>query len=182
MVKYSTDWRTINWGKYKGKNKSLPQIVLNDPDWFYYMYTNGRFNYSKIVQHQADVIARLARNIRIPKNEDGQLVIEYVFRFSFLFDDFHIIHRRDIGNNGGDAILDYKNVIDLSVPYRYGNYDKLGGRIMTSGVKELYFQGRPFTKQRCEEFFSSPENFVLRKGETTIDILPDYDYGMYRRG
>jgi hypothetical protein len=36
-------WSTINFGKFYGLSKTLPEIVLNDPDWFFHMHEQAGF-------------------------------------------------------------------------------------------------------------------------------------------
>jgi LysR family transcriptional regulator, hca operon transcriptional activator len=36
-------WSSINFGKFYGLGKSLPEIVLSDPDWFFHMHEQSGF-------------------------------------------------------------------------------------------------------------------------------------------
>lgn len=36
-------WSSINFGKFYGLGKTLPEIVLTDPDWFFHMHEQAGF-------------------------------------------------------------------------------------------------------------------------------------------
>jgi len=54
-------WSVLSFGKYKGK--SLPEIILIDLDWFYWMAPKF---YGRLAEEAQD-LARKARAIKIPK-------------------------------------------------------------------------------------------------------------------
>jgi broad specificity phosphatase PhoE len=57
------DWSVVPFGKYKGK--TFPQIIVQDPDWFFWMLPKL---YGKIGE-EAQELARRARAIKIPKRD-----------------------------------------------------------------------------------------------------------------
>jgi hypothetical protein len=64
-------WSTMPFGKYGGQ--TLPEIIIRDPDWFFYMLPNlyGRLG------EEAQNLARKARAIKIPKSRPRNWTIEY---------------------------------------------------------------------------------------------------------
>lgn len=68
-------WTVVNFGKYKGKNKTLPQIVFDDPDWFFWALGVGAF--CGPLEAEADRLADRAQRIRIPDPDWRDLVAEY---------------------------------------------------------------------------------------------------------
>ena len=49
-------WTVVNFGKFKDKNLTLPQIVLQDPDWFFWAVGEGVFKVAsaEVVDFPAD--------------------------------------------------------------------------------------------------------------------------------
>jgi hypothetical protein len=151
-------WTIVNFGKFAGKKMSLPQIVLTDPDWFWYMADKKAF--TGTLAGEAEDIAEKAQKIRIPgKSRKRWKVLNYLTpegAFSH-FDVFDV--RADC--HTGSARVQITELIDLSLPHRLKPYDKKGGKALIKGLKfELY--GRTdirLTKGRCEDFFADPSNF-----------------------
>jgi hypothetical protein len=57
-------WSDLTFGKYKGK--SLPQIVLRDPDYFFWGVDKGAFDKPGF-EEQAYILDGRACNVKIPK-------------------------------------------------------------------------------------------------------------------
>jgi hypothetical protein len=55
------------------KAKTLPEIIMQDPDWFFWMLP--KFN-GKLAK-EAGEVARKARAIKIPKEKGKKLLVEY---------------------------------------------------------------------------------------------------------
>ena len=66
-------WNTVQFGRYKGK--TFPEIIVRDPDWFFWMLP--KFN-GKLAK-EADDLARKARAIKIPKGKGKKLQVEYQY-------------------------------------------------------------------------------------------------------
>lgn len=149
------DWTTINFGKHKGK--TLPQIIFDDADWFFYAYEQGYFKNG--LAHEAREVYRRARSIRIPEQDGKKMLVEYRFdprtgKFAtmFLIAEGPIFERQTVSS-----------VIDFCVPKSRAPYDKLGNKNFVFALKAILFgdQSRRLSKQAREEFFSDDANFVL---------------------
>ena len=151
-------WTQVNFGKYKGK--TLPQIVLTDPDWFFWAYDEGIFRGKGRVEVEAEQVYQRATSIRIPSSENQHLVAEYVIHQpTGKFGDLNIVPASRPPHVGSSPTF-RKPVIDLSVPRQVSKYDKTGGRLIINAVKDLLFgSGKKLTKQRCEMFFDDESNF-----------------------
>ena len=57
------NWATVNFGKHAGK--TLPQIIFDDPDWFFWAYENNAFK-GGLTRETARSTAGLA-SIRVPR-------------------------------------------------------------------------------------------------------------------
>ena len=153
-------WSLIPFGQFKGR--TLPQVVFSDPDWFFWTIEGGDFTWRGSLGFEAQLIASKARRIRIPDNANGRLVAEYVIdpgtkRFS----DLRIVPSEQLLHEGG-SVVERKPLIDLSASRRLAEYDKRGGQILLSCVREILF-GKPsarLTRKRTEEFFDDPQNFA----------------------
>jgi hypothetical protein len=144
-------WSTVPFGKYAGQ--TLPEIIIRDPDWFFYMLPKlyGRLG------EEAQNLARKARAIKIPKLLPRNWTVEYRYDCDQGFCGFAFV-RADRAHSRWTTRLPH---LDLALPLRRKTYDKRAGRIMIAAFRRLYFGKRKrLTKQRCEEFFSNDANFV----------------------
>ena len=140
-------------------NRTLPEVMFKDPDWFFFLYFNKKF-YRDLLDEVEDVYLK-ACHIRIPGNEGGDLVAEYVFsRGEFI--ELRIVPReRPVEATGTQTIR--KNAIDMSVLYSQRGYDKRGYRVFMRDMKEILFGNASarMSKERCEKFFNNSQNFDL---------------------
>ena len=166
MIEYF-NWTPLKFGKYKGK--TLPQIVLRDPDWFFWAYDNGKFGAA--LEDEAAEIAWKARNIRIPPPDPKNWRVEYELTLDGKFVGFSIVQMKD----ANDATIDTSYSItskhlDLSFPRSLKTYDKLGNKMMLRSFRHYYFSGSRLTKEKCEKFFFWDWNFM------TAMQKPDYHF------
>jgi hypothetical protein len=157
-------WSKLPFGKYQGK--TLPQIVLSDSDWFFWAVESNVFQkHGEQVAGEARDIDRKARNIRVPCKEGEDLVVEYVINSQTgMLRDMKIVPRSKLLHEGSSP-TDRKEVIDLSFPRRYKNYDKLGSEFLLESAKYYLFGDSKYrlTKARCEAFFEDNKNFVRQE-------------------
>jgi hypothetical protein len=146
-------------GKHRGK--TLPQILCNDPDWFFWAMENNVFQNKGALQSEAEYLNHKARNIKIPNNDDGALVVEDVVhqptgKFSRL--DVVSANRPYEGSSSTRR----STVIDMSLPRQMADFDKLGYKNLLSSLRFYIFgsESARLTKKKCEEFFSDPNNFA----------------------
>ena len=150
-------WSVVPFGKYVGK--TLPEIILTDPDWFFWMAPKL---YGKLGAEASD-LARKARAIKIPKRHRRKFEVEYRYEF-------------DSGSVSGSRFCGFALVkgearpsqwktrlphLDLALPLREKKYNKRASRILIRDFRILYFgKHKRLTKQRCERFFSNERNFI----------------------
>jgi len=148
------NWSTVPFGKYEGK--TLPQILLLDPDWFYYMLPKF---YGRLAVEAQD-LARKAMAIKIPGDEAHKKLVEYWCE-----------RERPPGSSGFgfvDANSPCYNdwairrpYLDLLIVCRASPYDKRGCRRLIQCFRHRYFgPNTKVTKERYEELFSNEDNFV----------------------
>jgi hypothetical protein len=143
-------WSVLNFGKHNGK--SLPEIILHDPDWFFWSIEKDVFAKGGLVAEARELDFK-ARNIKIPRPRSEHWRVKYNFhRGSFI--GFELVQVSSAAEASPTRL-------DLSVPYRQKHYDKYGSRLLLRDFKKHYF-GDPktrLTRKKCWEFFDNVANF-----------------------
>ena len=148
-------WTTLNFGTHEGK--SLPQIVISDPDWFFWAVARGVF--TGTLAAEAEDLVKMATAIKIPKPHSKRWRVEYRYEDRGSFLGFEFV--RANSHCGHHATR--QPHLDLSCVRRGKAYDKKGCRNLLRDFRRRYFgKSASATKRRCEEFFSNPKNFVRR--------------------
>ena len=149
----------INFGKHK--NKTIPQVVFSDLDYFIWAITENVFK-TPALKIEADYVYQRIRNIKIPKdNHDDYEVEYYIHAPTGKFGRFEIVEKSTPLHKGGSTAFRSKN-IDLTVVKSIKEYDKSGSGIMIDCLKTYYFESRSYkmTKKRCEDFVNDDSNFI----------------------
>jgi hypothetical protein len=151
-------WTTLTFGKHKGK--TLPQIIWSDPDWFFWFYDKGE-SYGSL-KKEAEAIYARARNIKIPKKDGKEWVLDYhTDPRSGKFCSMRFIVEDTVVDN---PFMSCAESIDFYVPKAFagGNKDKTGYRNFLKDVKAFLFGNASvhMTKERCEGFFNDSSNFL----------------------
>jgi hypothetical protein len=156
-------WSNLTFGKYAGK--SLPQVLLRDPDWFFWAIEEGVFDkYSGLLSEAHDLNYK-AHHIKIPKTDPQEWCIRYVIYKGESFADFEIVEAAQPKHYGSWNIVFYDDHLNLSIPRRCRKYDKLGFRLLLKKFK-FYFLGNSrarLTRRWCNEFFANPNHFISRR-------------------
>jgi len=144
-------WSAVPFGKYQGK--TLPEIIVRDADWFFWILPKL---YGKLAD-EAEALARRARAIKIPNPQRKRLEVEYRYEDGNRFCGFAFVDANTARYSRWSTRLPYLN---LSSPLRR-KYDKRAGRILIRDFRIHYFgEHKRLTKERCEEFFSNERNFI----------------------
>jgi hypothetical protein len=155
----NTHWTTLSWGKHEGK--SLPQILFSDPDWFFFTFEEKRFEGKGKVKLEAQAIYERATVIKIPDNDSEDLMVEYfIHPPTGKFSHFEIVKSQQALHEGSSFAF-RSNYIDMRVPKKIAEYDKLGYKTFIKCLKECLFGSSNvrLTKEKCETFFSDLGNF-----------------------
>jgi hypothetical protein len=144
-------WTTLSFGKHLGK--TLPQIILDDPDWFFWILPTlyGR------MKVEADDLARKASKIKVPRRNPRKWCVEFRYAHGNRFCGFDIVRADSFMDPRWSVRLPY---LDLRLLRSHKVYDKKGYKNMIRDFRRLYFDGRNFTKKRCEGFFGNDDNFL----------------------
>jgi hypothetical protein len=144
-------WSVVPFGKYQ--DKTLVEIVVQDPDWFFWMVPKL---YGKLGR-QARALARRIQAIKIPKAAAHRWAVEYRYDCDQRFRGFAFV-RADSDRSRWATRLPH---LDLTWPLRQRRYDKRAGRIVIRDFRRQFFgEHKRLTKRRCEEFFSNDANFL----------------------
>lgn len=147
----------ITFGKHAGK--TLPQILLNDPDWFFWALEQGTVFKGSLLDEAKDLY-RKSRTIKIPRPNPNDFHIEYVFQADGTFAHFDIVDANR-PSHVGSSITHRSTHLDFSVVRSSRIYDKTGNKLFLSCFRYHFFgSGSAYlTKDRAESFFSDPNNF-----------------------
>lgn len=154
-------WTEIYW-KCDYKGETLPQALFKDPDWFFYMIEKHYFENKGPIAEEARELDWKARHILIPDNEQENLVAEYTLDpSSFSFACLEIVPRNQEVHPRSERMP----FIDLSLPRKYKQYDKLGNKLLLEQLKFIFFNRSNYrmTRERSEAFFENEGNFAPRR-------------------
>jgi len=149
-------WTEVNFGKWKDKGKTLPQILVADPDWFFWAFEQGAFKGSLAMQ--AATLARRARSIKLPAALAKTHVVQHWISHDGKYAHFDMIEKSR-GPHHGSSQEVRRPTLDMSFPRSIQQYDKLGCKHLLSSFKHHWFGGKAFTKAKVEAFFGDTANF-----------------------
>ncbi|MCR9072666.1 MAG: hypothetical protein NXI18_13190 [Alphaproteobacteria bacterium] len=150
-------WTEVNFGKWAGKGKTLPQILVADPDWFFWAIDQKVFKGA--LAGEAATLARRASAIKLPSGLAATHCVQHWMTPDGKYSHFELIDK-DQGAHFGSSSEVRQATLNLKYPRTIAQYDKLGCRHMINGLKSYWFDGKAFTKSRVETFFDDHSNFV----------------------
>lgn len=152
-------WTQLSFGRHSGK--TLPQVLFADPDWFFWAVETGVFKTRPSYESEARLLNERARKIKIPESKHSDPVVQYLIHHpTKKFSHFEIVPSEQPLHEGSSPAF-RSPVIDMSVPRRITEYDKLGCKSLVSSLKYYLFGSKSarVDKKRAEAFFSDPKNF-----------------------
>lgn len=150
-------WSTVNFGKFAGKKLTLPQILVKDPDWFFWAVEQGAFKGAQAAE--AKTLARRASAIKLPATRAATGCVQYWLTPDGKFAGFALIDKSQPPHVGSSSEI-RRPELNLAAPRSIKGYDKLGCKLMLKTFKYYWFDDKNFTKARVEAFFDDPANFV----------------------
>jgi len=151
-------WTPLRFGKYE--ELPLPEVVLRDPNWFFWAYEKRSFGGGDLAR-EAGWVQRQARHIRLPLKAPELHEVEYLFDPYGKLRHVTVVHAQR--NRPADPSSIFRKDIDLSIPHDIGKQDRYGGQVIMEFLKRFVFcdEGITLTTEICEEFFDDDENFDL---------------------
>jgi hypothetical protein len=153
-------WKPLQFGKYTGK--TLPQVVLKDPDWFFWAY-EARALHRNHSAREAEEIYHKATHIVPAWRGQTNWRVEYSYLSPYGTFGFQLIEPGTPAHVGGSLAI-RERYIDLSAGRAYKDYDKTGGKLLVDSLKSHVFEGAKLTKKFAEQFFADDENFAPMAG------------------
>ncbi|WP_066918720.1 hypothetical protein [Methylobacterium sp. CCH5-D2] len=150
-------WTVVNFGKWQDKGKTLPQIIVSDPDWFFWAVETNKFLGS--LKTEAATLARRAQSIKLPASFGGDHCIQYMLTPDGKFADFNIIPSDQSAHLGSSSEI-RRSHLSLRMPREINKYDKLGGRQIIRTFKYHWFNNKNLTKKAIETFFDTASHFA----------------------
>jgi hypothetical protein len=144
-------WTTLNFDKHAGK--SLPQIVISDPDWFFWAVGRGVF-IGRLAAEAEDLVDK-ATAIKIHKAHPKRWRVEYRYEDDGTFLGFEFVKANSHCGRQARRLPH----LDLSCVRRGKAYGKQGCRNLLRDFRRHWLGRNTATKRRCEKFFSNPKNF-----------------------
>ncbi len=151
-------WPKLRFGKHEGK--TLPWVVLHDPDWVFWASEKGALT----EVHRARELVKKAQRIRVPDGNHGSRVADYILHMSGKLSHVEVGYPGDMHREEDRGVW-RESVLDLSAARRVaGGKDKTGATAILSAVRRSVFEPRGWsriTAARAEEFFNDDSNFLL---------------------
>jgi hypothetical protein len=151
-----TVWHKLMFGKHI--EKTLPEVIFYDPDYFFWGLENdvfyGRFG------PQASLLAQRASNIVLRNRKPGTYVFEWFWGPDGRFARVEIV-KPDQPRHVGSSQTRRTDRLDLSVLRDTNAYDKGGYKRLMRQVRPLLF-GKDtlrLSRGRCDAFFNDDANF-----------------------
>ena len=147
-------WTEYYSPKYE-KKITLPQLIFKDADLFFWLYEENKFT-GKLAAEAKDIY-RKACSIRIPDSQE----VEYDFYpKTGYFTGFELVPR-SLPSHIGSTRTSRNSVLDMSIVRKRKQYDKMGYQMFIRRMKLYFFENKPLTKKKCEEFFENNDNFSI---------------------
>jgi len=147
-------WTELRFGCHKGK--TLPQVLMTDPDWFWWAVRDDILKYQPAVE--AKILCQRISRIRIPKPDPENWEVEYQFDENNRFQGFSIVQVGSYMHYGSDDRYRERH-LDLGCVRR--PFDKKGGKNLIRDFRSYYFDDQYLTKRRIEAFFDDEANFAV---------------------
>ncbi len=148
-------WTTVAFGKYRGM--SLPQIIFNDTDYFFWLCENNAFPSERLAA-EAKEINHKARTIKIPSS---YLNMKVQYTILNGFEHMTLVPVEQPNHTGSSRVI-FRDCFDMSMARKFGAYAKKSNEILVQGIKRFLFgsENTRMTKKRCEQFFDDDSNFT----------------------
>ena len=159
-------WTPLWFSKGRHKGKTLPRIVLSDPDWFFWAYDEGVFeNKGDRLRREAREVFDKSTHIKIPKPDPKNWTVEYDIHPGVgKFLRFSVVKKTHPRHAGSTPTL-RDDCIDMSYSWHIKGYDNMGGKLFIKSLKYYVFgsSNYRFSKKRCEDFFNDTRIFTVSR-------------------
>jgi hypothetical protein len=148
-------WTRLGFGKHIGR--TLPQVLMSDPDWLFWAVRNNIFAGRHALE--AEKLMARATAIKPPFKKAKEWEVECRFERDGRFHGFDFVEATQRPEYSSFVIV-REPYLDLSLLARRKGYDKGGYRRLMDKFRCAYFgENSRISKRRCERFFSDRRNF-----------------------
>ncbi len=154
-------FQDLGFGRHKGL--TLPQLLFEDPDWFFWACGRKNFWKAPVLAAEAEEIYWRATRVAIPPSPNcGPRVVEYQIHQPTGKLGRVILTSPDLVPIDERGCVERSGWLDLSFARQLRSYDKYGSEILVRFLKKIYFgnPSSPITKGRAATFFADDNNFV----------------------
>jgi hypothetical protein len=146
-------WTPVHFRKHEGK--TLPQILWNDPDWFYWAIENHVFEDKPNLQQEAKILYAKSRSIKVPQTGPTTRGVQYNYHQGKMA-GFRVIPE-------DCAVEKLPTHIDLYLVRESHEYDKRGYKMFLKNLKYVCLgdADMKMTKERCEDFYDDASRFLV---------------------
>jgi hypothetical protein len=153
------NYTIIKFGRNNGK--TLPQIVLSDPSWFFWAYGDGIFNkHGFTIMQEAKDIYYKAKNIKLPTAMEVEYYFQRSPKPSFAY---FLIVPSNTPKHQGTTITFRCDHLDMNIASLINVYiSKNDNKLFIKDMKFWFWNDKSLklTKKFCEDFFDDSNNFV----------------------
>jgi hypothetical protein len=152
------NWTPLPDGKHAGK--TLPEVMLSDPDFVFRALEAGEFSGDML--DQATEVCRRATRIWASLDEPRGVTVFYSLHAYYPdhFNGYSVLSKKDSKHRRYAKFSAAQTpYFDLSMPRRIAPSDRDATAVVLGGVKLLHF-GDPnaaLTREQAERFFSDPK-------------------------
>jgi hypothetical protein len=153
-------WTKLQFGKHA--KRTLPHVVLHDPDWFFWAMDTKVFLEDTEAGREAAHIYRKAINIKLPCIGGVQQHVDHYVDRSGKYSHFVLVPSGAMPHSGSSSTVRQAK-LDLSIARRHAPRDKLGGKNLIACFRAYYLGAASvrITADRAEGFFENGENFIV---------------------
>lgn len=135
-------WIEIEFGKYKGKGCTIPQIAFKDWNYFQWCIQKGAFKGDLL--EQAKLVEHNLKNLRLPENLRDTHCIQFLHDSTGKLSDVRVADLRHI------STAPSHNEVRSSSLNVVWKTDGIGRKLVIDAFKKHWLGGKSITKARLE--------------------------------
>ena len=145
-------WTKTGIGKHR--TRTLPHVLMNDPEWFYWAYHEGVFKGH--VFAEARLIYQYAKTIQVGRGKNQC----YEYRMGENI-GVYVVDKKSTAEHANMEVK-RSNTLDLEFPRQQKGYKPEQYEYFMDCVQKIFFNkiSKPYVKREaCEKFFATPKHF-----------------------
>jgi hypothetical protein len=154
------NWTTIRFGRFKDAGMSPPQVLLSDPDYFYWALRGGAFKGRQA--YQAAFLSIRASQIRPPRPNSSEFQFAILLDESCSLSEIRLV-RKSEPISTSLIVLRRSALLDLSIVKLFPSAQKVSGEKIVAFLKKEFFADSfgELDRRSCEAFFEDDSHFWI---------------------